>query len=261
MSLLNNDSYGENVMRGRLPGITGGTKFGSAPEGVQTTRTHIWDRADATPTQQLWVPPTAARVHAIVSSSVADDSAGTGARTVRVYGLQSWDSPETYEEVIMDGVTPVNTLDSYVIVHRMRVWTAGSGQTNAGTISATAATDGTVTAAIQPNNGSTAMAIYGVPSGYQVAIHKWWCAIAKASGGAASILYDIEDWDMAAPTLPVRNVRDESSVQSTGASSVTKEYFIPLRFTGPCIIAVSGVASSPDAGGLSTFTYTLQETE
>ncbi len=36
------------VARGRVPGITSVNKFGASPDGIQTTQTDIWSRADAT---------------------------------------------------------------------------------------------------------------------------------------------------------------------------------------------------------------------
>ena len=240
------------------------TKFGKAPAGVQATITDIWDRADATPTQQVWVAPTQARVHALVSSSTADNGVtpSTGARTVRVYGLTSWTdmkSPngqplhEDYEDVTLNGQTPVNTTKSWVIIHRMRVRTAGTGGVNAGTITATAATDGTVTAAILAGNGSTLMAIFGVPEGWQHYIYSIHPAVSKASGAAATINFTVWDYDYADPTLPVANIRDELAVQSTGSSIVHDEYDFGLRFTGPCIIRVRGVANTADVEGIVTW--------
>ena len=62
----------------------GVNKFGLNPTATANL-SDIWDLA---PTQELWVPPTQARVHSIVSTSINDtNTAGTYARTIRVYGF------------------------------------------------------------------------------------------------------------------------------------------------------------------------------
>ena len=120
MSFIGQKDYTLEVGRGNVSGVTCVQKFGTAPSGIQTTTTDIWSRADATPTQQIWLAPTAARVHSIVSSSAQDASGGTGALSIIIYGLQDWNSAESSETVTLTGTTPVNTVNSYVIIHRMK---------------------------------------------------------------------------------------------------------------------------------------------
>jgi len=242
------------------PRFQADTKFGEAPSGVQTTRTSVWDRADAVPTQQLWLPPTASRIHSIVSTSQNDGNAAgddSGALTVRIWGVSNWKQAdlETSETIVMNGTSAVNTVNSYVCIHRMRVTSAGSIHDAVGTISATAAVDGTVTAVIRPLRGSSHMAIRAVPAGWRCMIYQWYAQIDKASGSAASCEFDLEDWDFAdSDTNYVKNVRDVIGVQSTGSSSHQKDYPFPLRFTGPCVVHISATASTADVDGEASFT-------
>ena len=252
-------SYSSALALGQIPGRTRVNKFGEAPSGIQTTATDIWSRADATPTQQIWLAPTAARVHAIVSSSTDDDGApvGTGARTIRIYGLKTWDTAESYEDITLNGTTGVNTVNSYVIIHRMKVLTMGASGPNVGTISATAATDNTVTAVILPGDGQTEMAIYGVPSTQIALLHRWSANIDKASGLVATIDYQLRVNEN--PNVQTTGFlrKDDLSVQSNGSSEAERIFSIPMRFDGPCIIKIQGIASTADSDGEAGFDLEL----
>jgi hypothetical protein len=232
-------------LRGSTIGVN---KYGKAPSGVQTTSTDIWSRADATPTQQIWIAPTTARIHAIVSSSANDVAGSTGATSVTVFGLTSWTTAETSETVVLNGTTPVNTVNSYVIIHRMRA-TASATTTavgiNAGTISATAATDATITAVIAIGQGQTQMAIYGVPSIQTFYLKRFSASINDAT---ASTRVDVQIRVNSNPNtqLLAFSNRGDFELSNQGASGVNTVYDIPMAFTGPCIIKVQGIASTAD---------------
>lgn len=234
---------------GLTQGISPINKFGRAPSGVQTTATDIWDRADATPTQQIWVAPTQARVHNLVSTSGNDDLAGSGARRVQVYGLTSWSTAEVNEIVDMDGITPVGTTNEYVIIHRMivRPDSAGVGATNAGTITATAVTDATVTAQINIGEGQTQMAIYGVPSCCTLAIKSFSASQLRATAGA-TVATDITMMVNEQPDTDVDFfvTKETDALYGAGSTVWERTYDPPKTFAGPAIVKFQATASAAD---------------
>jgi hypothetical protein len=151
---------GLEVAKGNVPGHSQIFKFGKALDCDSGVPTDIWDGADGVTSTDIWVPPTVARVHNLASSSDADNGGtATGMLTVRIFGLTDWDTAEVTEDVTLNGTANVATVNSYVIINGMRGLTFGSGETNAGIITATAVTDATITAAIQVGRGSSAMCI------------------------------------------------------------------------------------------------------
>lgn len=108
----------------------------------------------------------------VTSTAAADDGdpAGTGARTVKISGLNStWDAIE--ETVTLNGITIVQTNATFIRVYRAEVMTAGSGGTNAGVIyiytgTETSGVPDTATliyASIEIGEGQTLQAAYTVP--------------------------------------------------------------------------------------------------
>lgn len=257
-----NVDYPLEISRGNISGISSINKFGKAPSGIQTTATDIWSRADATPTQQIWVAPTTARQHNIVSTSTDDDGSpvGVGARTIRIWGLTSWSTAESSEDITMDGTSNVLTASSYVIIHRMKVLTAGNTSINVGTITATAATDASVTAVILPNEGQTQMAIYGVPSTQSFYITKIYASLNDAT---ASSRVDIRFYVNESPNVSPLNVRfilkGTFELSNQGSSYVDHTYEPPFRINGPCIVKLQGISNSADedvSGGFDGYLVT-----
>jgi len=153
-------NYFFEITRGNVSGSSTITKFGfNSDIDTASTPEDIWN------TGGVYVAPTAARVHAIVSNSVNDTSAGTGCRTVLVFGIIG-DYTRVTETVTMNGTTPVNTVNSYLHIHLIQCRSVGSSGVNAGTITATAATDATITATILTGEGQTASSIFLIPAGF-----------------------------------------------------------------------------------------------
>lgn len=248
--------YKMEVSAGTVSGAWALQKFGAAPMGVQTTATDIWSRADSTPTQQIWLAPTAARIHGIRSSDANDDGnpAGTGARTITVYGLTSWSaSSETSETITTNGTTTVNTSNSYVIIHRMKTATSGTAGPNVGTITAIAATDNTVTAVILPGEGQTEMAIYGIPSTKSLYLDTWCANIDKTTAASASVDFRlmVNETPDTNPAVFLR--KHDLSLQTSATTQFCRQFLTPLKIAGPAIIKVQGIASSADIDSESSF--------
>ncbi len=178
-----------NISRGVYPNTTYINKFGRNPDcdpAGSTTAVpigrDIWDGGIAG--AAAWVPPTTGRIHGIVSTS-AEDGAGssTGALTLNVYGLNAA-FEKASETVTLNGTGSVNTVGLYTMIYRMEVITSGSAGRNLGSIAATAATDGTVTAQVTADVGQTLMAIFQIPANHRGYITTFHADIFKA--GAAT---------------------------------------------------------------------------
>lgn len=174
MSYIGTTDFMLEVAKGDISGHTSVNKFGRSTNIDSGHVSDVWDGANASdyPTgplddRPIWAMPSASVKHNIASTSADDDGdpVGDGARTIRVYGLVDWDTAETSEDITLDGTTDVLTTKLYVIIHRMKVLTAGTTATNVGTITATTDDGDTIiTAQINPEEGQTQMAIYGIPS-------------------------------------------------------------------------------------------------
>ena len=125
----------------------------------------------------LYSYPPSATTMTVSSSDTNDTSAGTGARTVQIVGLDG-DYNEISETIILNGQTAVTTTNSFLRVNRGVVLTAGSGGVNAGIIYVGT---GTVTLGVPANvyttiNGDgtnqTLQAFWTVPANYNAYIYQ-----------------------------------------------------------------------------------------
>jgi hypothetical protein len=265
MSYIGTKDLALEIPAGRVGTTTSVNKFGRATNVDSGVTTDIWDRANATADQDIWVAPTAARVHAIASTSDNDGKTGapssTGARTLRVYGLTAWNADEVSEDITLDGTTSVNTVNSYVIVHRMKVLTKGSSGPNVGILTATAATDATITAQINAGEGQTQMAIYGIPSTKVAYLTGFYASVLKANLSTNEVHADIN---------VVFNPNPDSELTAflikhtagcgTRAQSPFRHMFNPYnKFEGPGILKVQAAGSANDLDVSAGFDLILED--
>lgn len=186
MAYLQYRDFVLEVAKGNIPKHGVITKFGYNTDVDTGASEDVWNQGG------LYVAPTTARVHDIASTSVSDTSAGTGARTVLIYGINGSYNRVT-ETVTMNGGSNVATANSYLHIHLIQVQTVGSGGVNAGKITATAQTDATVTCSIEIGEGQSASTIYLVPTGYTAYIMRTRARMnnATASSSAKVGLYTI----------------------------------------------------------------------
>lgn len=131
------------------------------------------------PESIVYVYRTTASVMKVSSSDIDDDDEDTGARTVVIEGLDSAHD-EISETVILNGQTAVNTVKSYLRVHRMRVITAGSTGSNEGIIysgtgAITAGKPAVVHSHIPIGDNQTLQAIYTIPAGHTGYLFNYQC--------------------------------------------------------------------------------------
>lgn len=135
--------------------------------------------------------PSSATVMKISSSSSNDTSAGTGARTVKVKGVDS-NGDYVTETVTLNGQTAVNTTNSFKAVNELRVLTAGSNNANQGIVySGTGTVSSGVPAnkynAIPVDYNLSQSCFYRVPDSQTGYITGFFCETTKDKGFNAQI--------------------------------------------------------------------------
>ena len=256
---LQSKDYALEVARGNVSGVTSVNKFGRNTEIDAAVTADIWDGGNTGDVSLLWVAPTQARTHTIASTSASDTSGGVGARTVRITGLTSWSTSQVSEDITMDTASPPVTSNSYVIIYRMKVLTKGATSSNVGTITATATTDGTITAKISPGLGQTGMSIFGIPSTQDMYIGRFYGNLNKAAGAGGSTGYvDVELKVNPEPDVELLNflTKHTFGLSLNGTSALTINYATYKIISGPAIIKIqttSGTNNMDISAGWDAF--------
>jgi hypothetical protein len=219
MSYFGTTEFMLRVAAGLVPGYSSVNKFGHNP-------------ASAIAGADIWPPggtyafyPTTAQSMEIVSDSANDTSAGTGARTATVYGLDaSW--AEQSETVTMNGTTPVALANTYIRTFRTTIDTAGSIETNDGAVTVQVSGGGTIGVHIASGDGQTQQCIYTIPAGKTAFFIKGYTAIADddKNGEVAEF-----KWKMRPNVIAdgAWQTKGQMGLNSIGSSNWQYDYGVP----------------------------------
>ncbi len=243
------------VAIGNVPGMFKVNKFGEAIDCDSGDSTDVWDGANGSLSTKVWVPPTQARTHTIASSDANDTATGSGMRTIKIYGLKDWNfgTTETNEVLTMNtGSPPVSS--EFVVIHRMHGVTWGALGQNQGNITATATTDGTITAAILALQNQTQMIIYGIAAGQILAVSFMQAQIVKGTGTSQRA-----DGEILWMTDPATNAADNTAWTNkenfllVEGQYWSRPYPNPKTFTGPGILKIRVVTNSNGTKTIAAF--------
>jgi len=170
------------VSRGQIPWHRSVIVFGYNPD-VDTAEESVWPDGGVVPHGQ------SASVLKVSSTSASDTSAGDGARTVLIQGLDA-DFKEISETVVLAGQTEVLTTKSYVAINNLVVLTVGStghnvGDINVGTGTVTAGVPAVLWDLIAPTYNERTTGHYTIPAGYTGYMHTGIFTAGQTSGSTS----------------------------------------------------------------------------
>ena len=184
----------------------------------------------------------------VASSSANDTSAGTGARQVTIYYLDSTGAGPFEEVVTLNGTTYVDTTATDIcFINRMVVTSAGSTLTNAGTITLKAATvgGGATIGTITAGDKQTMWAHHYVPTGKVANVTGIACSHNGTTVGSGGV------FALNAQTLGVStalNIQVSDFVRLYGQSSnVYRNYQSPIIISGPSRLTIFVTPESTSA--------------
>lgn len=205
---------------------------------VGTSREDVWEGGGFYPF------PSASLQMKVVSSSASDAAAGTGARTVRIVYLDA-NYATQYEDLTLNGITAVATVATNILrVQDLHVRTAGSGGSNAGTITLTNMAGSTAYGVMGAEINRARTAIYTVPAGQRAFIVAWRTGGIVDSNNNAfawmrNTLRATADWDL--NRLPGVFMHKSQTLCVDSTDNIT--FGVPIAFPEKTDIKITTVAS------------------
>jgi hypothetical protein len=169
-----NSTFGLNVARGLVPGMTGVFKAGYNPAFVNGSEESFWSHSVIYP----WSAWNAGGTLSCYSSSASDTA------TLTIIGLNSTTWAEQTETITLNGTTPVVTTNSFI---RINTVLYNGATANVGEIHCDR--NGTTVAHIAADTGIGQGAQYTVPAGYTAYVMQGTANIGKGNDGIGYFKY------------------------------------------------------------------------
>ena len=183
----------------------------------------------------------------VASTDANDTAAGTGARTVRIHGLNSSGAYAT-EDISMNGTTSVGSSGTFLVVFRIEVLTVGSGVTNAGALTAVGDNTADTYAYALAGEGISEQATFAVPAGTVGLLRSWRTEVLE-SGTAGGIQAQLQVWIPA--TQPLWRTVYRTSAHDGAPSNLT--FDPPLVLPATARVRVQGINDVANMAAMSGF--------
>ena len=183
----------------------------------------------------------------IVSFNANDTSAGTGARTVLVSGLDANWAPIS-EAISMNGTTDVTTVNSYLRVNEIRVTSAGSAGSNQSLILAENNASSTRIHVIYTNHNLSGAGTYSVAAGKTFYLTHLTVTTDTADNTGLDLKIRAHDFEN---NNGVDEMRWRGRMMDASSSGLLQLDFSdnPLVFTEKTDIEITGAALASGVGG------------
>ena len=170
------------ISKGNVGGSSLVLKFGMNEDvDITSVPEEVWSYGG------VYTFPSDVAVVRVASTDANDTSAGTGARTITIQGLDS-NYDEVEVDVTMNGTANVDTTQTFTRVNRAFVKTAGTSEYNVGGIRITHQGSGTpVVAEIPATMGQTQQAVYTVPNNHSAYLIEMSGSVVKRNAGVATL--------------------------------------------------------------------------
>lgn len=223
-----------DVAKGNVVGHSDIHKFGKNEDVSTTIFDTIWNGGGS----YTGFDAVGAETVTIVSGSANDTAAGTGLRTLRLYGLDANGLQQT-EDVTLSGTGTTTSTLTYLRLDRARGLTAGSLGHNEGDITIRQSVTTAVIFAVVPATYNTTMiAAYTIPFDKTGYITTQAVSIANKQSAFVDVRLQVRG------PGSVFTVNGEAAVSSTGTGFIERKFETPPKLPAGTDLFIEGKASA-----------------